>query len=499
MKHRFRESIIEHQTMLGSVGYGSTRGQMYITLKSQKSIKPYDTATAQALYTDQPSPSASGNPHWEADCLNYFLNSTGVISEYILSQETGSGSSLSYQGTLQDDRKIIRDISTPGYAKRSAQGEVFNNPLTTVHTKFAGGVTSLREQPKPTITLEVVYGTAGSVTGRDMGYLNSQGNMVYFTMWKMLVRYTIDFAASSNVVAPTSALTYLDKLPFNPISHQNALNTAYGNINAASLELLTMVAEGKSTISHLVSVVARLAKLIGNIRRGNIASIAPKTWKKFKSGSFGASTLVTSPKVAGDAWLEARYAWTPLVLDAVAAVSLLSGTDRSDRMTFRGKDSDSTSRDISYMWTEGGLRFSLTGLLTEDHTVRVGHLCESRFDSPLAADLGLFNIVGTIKELIPWSFVVEWFVNLSGFIYRLNPSPAYVILASWATVNSAMDFHGQIEVTAPDGSKKVVPLRYTRTQKDRKPIDSPADITLDVYLNTSRLIDATAFLRRVGR
>lgn len=260
-----------------------------------------------------------------------------------------------------------------------------------------------------------------------------------------------------------------------------------------------MLAEGKSTISHLAQTAIRLAQLISNIKRGNFSSLSPKTYKKWKSGGFGSSALQNSPEVVSNAWLEARYAWTPLVLDAVAAASLLSGSSRNQRMTFRGKDSDSSSEEVSYAWTEAGLKFSLTGILTIDQVVRVGHLCESRFDSPLVADLGLTNILGAIKEVIPWSFVVEWFVNLSGFIYRLNPSPAYIILTSWVTLKADMHFQGDVEVTAPDGSKQTVPFVYRRIVKDRKPIDNPANITLNTRLNVTRLIDSLAFLRQIGR
>lgn len=495
---RSRQTVIAKSTLQGSLRGGVNRGQAYMTLKSVKSIKPYDTVTANALFTEVPSPSSSNNPNWQADVLAYFEASRDVIIAHVLKSATPPTPIGSYAGTLIDDIKLISDVSTPGYRKRSAQGEIINNPFLTVHTKLVGGVSSTAA-PAPKVTLEFAHGTQGSVRGRDSGHLNAQGNLIYFDMWKVLVRWKIDWSTDSTIVTPTTVLTYLNSRPISQMSYQNALNTAYGNINAAALDLPTMLVEGKSTIAHLAQTAVRLAQLISNIRRGNFTSLAPKTYQKWKSGGFGTSALKNSPEVTSNAWLEARYAWTPLVLDAVAAASLLEGSSRSQRMTFRGKDSTSSSQDVSYAWTEAGLKFRLTGVETLDQSVRVGHLCESRFDSPLVADLGLTNILGAIKEAIPWSFVVEWFVNLSGFIYRLNPSPAYIIRTSWVTTNSMLEFHGDVVVTAPDGSTQTVPVRYSRAVKDRQPITSPANITLNTRLNVARLIDSMAFLRQIGR
>lgn len=495
---RTRSLVVEQSTALGAVTSGITNGQSYFTLKSKPSIQPYDSETANALYTEAEAPNVSGtDPLWQQLVTDFFANSSSVIIEKILASATRP-SGGSYLGVLIDDQKMISDVVVPGFRKRSAKGEVFNNPMLTVHTKLVGGISST-SAPAPKVTLTFMNGTQGSVNGRDRGYRNSQGNMAYFPMWKMLVRWTIDWSSSSVVVAPQSVLTRLNDLPIKPLGYQNALNTAYGNINAAALELLTVAVEGKSTLSHLVSTGVRLAQLISNIKRGNFTTLAPKTYQKWKSGGFGPSALKNSPQVTGDAWLEARYAWTPLVLDAAAAVSLLSGSSYAKRKTFRGKESGSTSSEVSQSWTEGGLQFTLTGLVTVDQSIRVGHLCESRFDSPVVSDLGLTNIVGAIKEAIPWSFVVEWFINISGLIYRMNPSPAYVILASWVTRNSILDFHGQVEVSAPSGFKQSIPIRYTRTRKDREPIDSPANITFNTRLNVTRLIDTFAFLRNVGR
>lgn len=495
---RSRSLVVEQSTALGAVTSGITNGQSYFTLKSKPSIQPYDSETANALYTEAEAPNVSGtNPLWQQLVTDFFANSSSVIIEKILASATRP-SSGSYLGVLVDDQKMISDVVVPGFRKRSAKGEVFNNPMLTVHTKLVGGISST-SAPAPKVTLTFMNGTQGSVNGRDRGYRNPQGNMAYFPMWKMLVRWTIDWSASSVVVAPQSVLTRLNDLPIKPLGYQNALNTAYGNINAAALELLTVAVEGKSTLSHLVSTGVKLAQLISNIKRGNFTTLAPKTYQKWKSGGFGPSALKNSPQVTGDAWLEARYAWTPLVLDAAAAVSLLTGSSYAKRKTFRGKESGSTSYEVSQSWTEGGLQFTLTGLVTVDQSIRVGHLCESRFDSPVVSDFGLTNIVGAIKEAIPWSFVVEWFINISGLMYRMNPSPAYVILASWVTRNSILDFHGQVEVSAPSGFKQSVPIRYIRTRKDREPIDSPANVTFNTRLNVARLIDTFAFLRNVGR
>jgi hypothetical protein len=43
------------------------------------------------------------------------------------------------------------------------------------------------------------------------------------------------------------------------------------------------------------------------------------------------------------------------------------------------------------------------------------------------------DIPVTVWELVPWSFVVDWFVNVGDWIQAVTPNPSVTVKGSWTT------------------------------------------------------------------
>jgi hypothetical protein len=65
--------------------------------------------------------------------------------------------------------------------------------------------------------------------------------------------------------------------------------------------------------------------------------------------------------------------------------------------------------------------------------VRAGVLYEHTFNVNNSYGLGLENIPSAIWEVIPYSFIIDWFVNAGDYIKACTPKADVKVLAEWTT------------------------------------------------------------------
>lgn len=118
----------------------------------------------------------------------------------------------------------------------------------------------------------------------------------------------------------------------------------------------------------------------------------------------------------GSNWLEFWFGWSPLVGDIGNAVKLLQGSVPAFRI--QGRATDSSTSNLGRTGTgPDGLIFTATGKMT---TIVRWHLeAWVEVTNPnllLANQLGFVNPATVAWELIPFSFLVDWFVNVGDFL-----------------------------------------------------------------------------------
>lgn len=118
-------------------------------------------------------------------------------------------------------------------------------------------------------------------------------------------------------------------------------------------------------------------------------------------------------KAFSNNYLEFHFGWSPLVNDIGSAVNVLQGGVPPSRVSGRGKATARyrTSQDIppkkGWDWTDS------------DYKTECKIVADIAVDDPnlwLANQLGYVNPATVAWELVPFSFVVDWFVNVSDFL-----------------------------------------------------------------------------------
>lgn len=255
----------------------------------------------------------------------------------------------------------------------------------------------------------------------------------------------------------------------NPLTVQNdcimaadrALVEAYAKMKETPLmagEFLSDLDKTVSMLRHPVSGARNVAaKML--LHRNKLLKRKVQTAKEVQ-------------KANAQAWLEGRYGWTPLVLDMREAVKqvhkLLKVVEGRRRLVARG--GQRFTGEISKTETiAGGMpRFNealCSTLFSMEGRVDAGVIYEvfnrTTVDRLMAIlGLRLWDVPATIYEIIPFSFVWDWFTNTGKWIQAVTPNPGIDIRGNWVTTVVTTDIEFSMKARASLGPSGPYPLTW---------------------------------------
>lgn len=121
-------------------------------------------------------------------------------------------------------------------------------------------------------------------------------------------------------------------------------------------------------------------------------------------------------KSAGSLWLEYWFGWSPLISDIGGAIDVLQDRDLRLRNKFSSKGhADYTSTFVDG-FSDGGWHKRVEAR-TQEFGVRLSCVCVVQSPNALKANqLGFVNPATVAWELIPFSFLVDWFLPVGRFL-----------------------------------------------------------------------------------
>lgn len=235
------------------------------------------------------------------------------------------------------------------------------------------------------------------------------------------------------------------------------LQRAWADLDKSSAAILSTLGEMDETFAFARSVISRTCRVFRNLKRGLFLSPeALRYWRSVgtaKQCGHVWRQLVGSPPARWPvtlrtAWLEARYALRPLAYDFMAIKKAMEEPLKPLRVTGRSyavQSNQNVHFEDAFMClkmpTQGsssavvgtmGSQFTYTSV--RKRTVRAGVLAKLDVKSQLgsyADAFGLHNLPEAAWDLTAFSFVLDWFLDISTYIEAWTPEPGVHPLASW--------------------------------------------------------------------
>lgn len=193
----------------------------------------------------------------------------------------------------------------------------------------------------------------------------------------------------------------------------------------SSASLAVSLAEGKQSISMIAQRASQLLQAANAARKGDLRTLA-----KIFGGKPKGSSKQRRRDVRGAAgvWLEYTFGWAPLIQDIGNCVEVLQQDFKV--LPFRGRGTsvfeETTDRVVWYT------REIREKLLVTKVEVR-GEIRVTNPDLLLANQLGFVNPLTVAWELVPFSFVVDWFLPVGKFVSSLTDTVGMEVINSSAT------------------------------------------------------------------
>jgi hypothetical protein len=305
------------------------------------------------------------------------------------------------------------DVVIENFVSRRAAGEVFMNPFTVV------------KQKRVCSTNNFLFGTHPIWGSRRV-----EGKMA--CIWSV----------------PPTRPVWFDQRKSD--AQGRVLLRAYSKV--ASEDFLALV-----TVAEAAKTAKMLAKPFG-AARDLVNRIAYRRTKLLRAGlTVGAASIT--------AWLEYRFGWKPLLYDIQgikeAYINNLVSHSKPVRLVARASDSD-IIWDLPGSVTTGAWSYGIVATMKANYShrakVSAGVLYELKDDSLEQATarrmgLRLQDVPSSIWELVPFSFVVDRFLDVGVWLSAITPKPGVTVLASWlTTIDYQLNHHSVVNAKISVGT-----------------------------------------------
>lgn len=166
------------------------------------------------------------------------------------------------------------------------------------------------------------------------------------------------------------------------------------------------------TVGQLAGIIGRAAKEAKELKRGILqaarrakVSTDPNYYNVFGNPIGTKRRQVAEAKI-GDLWLGGSFGLRPLMNDAFSIAEYIASTDlRTSVVRARQKGSNMATIQQGTVWVGTG-----------NGVARKQIIAKMQTEQSWPSHLGLLDPATIAWELVPWSFAIDWFTPIGGFI-----------------------------------------------------------------------------------
>jgi hypothetical protein len=270
---------------------------------------------------------------------------------------------------------------------------------------------------------------------------------------------------------------------------------------ASEFNLGVSIGEGKESAQLIVGRLTDIAKAANAVRKGNLGTALRHLSHVPRSSRRGAQVSM-SVNAFTSAWLELQYGWLPLIKDIGAAAEMIKLHPKENRIRARSSNRGGAKLDSpSHI---GNIR-----VFNNDR--RLQNIVIVRSPPSMMERLGLTDPLSIAWELVPFSFVLDWFGPIGDYLadlHAINVLPVVKCIQTFSSkqvanisVDTSHKFFGAYPVTMP-ATTSVILVSGTRTIYPSLPsawlasAQVPRKISNDYEPSLKRIADASALVQQ---
>lgn len=209
--------------------------------------------------------------------------------------------------------------------------------------------------------------------------------------------------------------------PGYPANASKLMWQSLGKVSKPDIDLGVNLSEIALTISMLVNPIKAAANFLKKF----------STRPEKKPGAWSPKKV---SKYLGSKWLEYRYGWTPLVGDINSAMKLVKVAyfPELSRTTMIDRSESSTPETFVGMNLLAPCYFTLryateSTTVTTDRAACYFSIVNSKQFQAVRYGTSLTNLPALIWELVPYSFVLDWWLDLGTWIRACTPDSSVAV------------------------------------------------------------------------
>lgn len=293
-----------------------------------------------------------------------------------------------------------------------------------------------------------------------------------------------------------------------PDSHTDAALRAklVSKAKDAEWSVPTFIGEGRQTVQMIANTARTIGSAYRDLRRGNLLGALGSlgiqgnaSQRRRYYREFG----VDPSRAAANQWLALTYGWRPLVQDVYNAAETLAETaldldNQVMRVTASTRYRD--QRTFRMLMGVSPLIFATCKEITEQSFKGVWKFKPTSLNS--WGSFGLLNPASVAWELLPFSFVVDWFLPVGRYLEGLDVPMRFNHLGGTIGEKrknrrdwSDWSVHDQ----PASGSHFAQDILVQRTPLSGPPVGSLSDIRFEPKLGAARATSAIALMSQIFR
>jgi len=309
-------------------------------------------------------------------------------------------------GPYMGESVVMIDATVPGFWKLRRSGFTIVNSMT--RTSSIASATG--QGPKVTLKAN---SCSSPVKHKETDYPSPSS-------------LQLQFGSASKFYPPATILTQSDIDSALSI----AATAAWSDCRNNSADVLQDIAEYRQTLGLLKEPLGRTHQYLRSVWSSKLGRSAA-------GRALRGSAIAT--RWASDMWLRYRFGVRPLIGTVEGVAEALKRDNAKHRRTARGKSTVSSTYVetgvLQYPGTAlGGCRSSWTRTHTDEVTVRCGVLLEEAVDFAGSIGVDASGLLALPWELLPYSFVADWFANTGTYLASVIPYYTKRPLQTWHSI-----------------------------------------------------------------